>query len=200
MGANGGDRGQASRLGTWLARHAPLTIAAIVVAAAAILAALGRSPICPCGHVSLWHGSVQSAENSQQIFDWYSLSHLVHGLLFYALTWAALRNWPWQSRLTLAVLVEAAWEVLENSPIIIDRYRAVTMAWGYSGDSILNSLADIGCMILGFLLARRLPVWASVAVVIALELAALVAIRDNLTLNVLMLIAPVEAIRIWQAG
>lgn len=161
---------------------------------------MGRSLLCPCGHLSLWHGRVQSAENSQQLADWYSLSHLVHGFLFYAAAWAVLRRWPWRTRLVFAVALEAVWEVLENSPVIIDRYRAVTMAWGYTGDSIVNSVADIGCMVVGFALARRLPIWSSAAAVIALELIALAAIRDNLALNLVMLIAPVEAIRGWQAG
>ncbi len=175
-------------------------IAAIVVGAAIALLALGRSPICPCGTVRLWHGVVQSPENSQQLSDRYSLSHVVHGLLFYAAGALLLRRWPWHARLTLAVAVEAAWEVLENSPVIIDRYRAVTMAWGYAGDSVLNSVSDIACMVTGFALARRLPVRGSVALGLALELVALAAIRDNLTLNVLMLVRPVKAIRVWQAG
>ncbi len=141
---------------------------------------------------------MQSDQNSQQIADWYSLSHVVHGLLFYAAGWLALRHWPVAARLVIAVGIESAWEILENSPLIIDRYRSVTMAWGYSGDSILNSLSDIGCMMLGFAIARRLPWWGSAMVGVALELVALIAIRDNLTLNLVMLIAPVEAIRQWQ--
>ncbi len=173
---------------------------AIVAAAALALHLAGRSAICPCGTIRLWHGVVQSDENSQQLSDWYSLSHVIHGLLFYAIGWAVLRRWPVAVRLTLAVAVEAGWEVLENSPLIIDRYRAVTMAWGYAGDSILNSLSDIGCMGVGFWLARKLPWQASVALGIALELVALAAIRDNLTLNVLMLVWPIEAVRAWQAG
>ncbi|WP_119037296.1 DUF2585 domain-containing protein [Hephaestia caeni] len=182
------------------ARGAIIACAVIVVAAGLALHFAGRSAICPCGTVKLWHGVVQSDENSQQLSDWYSLSHVIHGLLFYAIGWAVFRRWSVAARLTLAVLVEAGWEVLENSPIIIDRYRAVTMAWGYAGDSILNSLSDIGCMAIGFWLARVLPWRASVALGIALELIALAAIRDNLTLNVLMLVWPVEAIRVWQAG
>lgn len=184
-----------ARAGRWW-----IATGAIVVAAAVVLLAMGRSAICPCGFVTLWHGSVQSDQNSQQLSDWYSLSHVVHGLIFHAATRLLLPRAPWQARLTLAVAVEAAWEVLENSPLIIDRYRAVTMAWGYSGDSVLNSLSDIGCMMLGFVVARRLPWWGVVALGIALELVALAAIRDNLTLNVLMLVHPVDAIRQWQAG
>ena len=100
----------------------------------------------------------------------------------------------------LATALEAAWEVLENSPVIIERYRAATMAVGYTGDSVLNSAADIGCMIVGFALARRLPVWATAALAVGFELFTLCAIRDNLTLNVVMLFWPLEAIRQWQAG
>jgi hypothetical protein len=173
---------------------------AIVACAAAILLAMGRAPICTCGTVKLWHGAVQSAENSQHLADWYSLSHMVHGLIFYGLGWLFLRRRPWQLRLALATSVEAAWEVLENSPIIIDRYRAVTIALGYEGDSVVNSVADIGWMLLGFAVGRRLPPWATLALGLALELIALAAIRDNLTLNVWMLVAPSDAVRSWQAG
>lgn len=214
MRATGGGTGRASRgrasgqraarLGAWLAAYSAWAVAAILLMAVAALFAMGRSPICPCGTIALWHGTVQSDQNSQQIADWYSLSHVVHGLLFYAAGWAAgwlvLRRWPWTARLVLAVALEAVWEVLENSPLIIDRYRAVTMAWGYSGDSILNSISDIACMALGFAAARRLPWWASAVLVVALEGIALVVIRDNLTLNLIMLIAPVDAIRHWQTG
>ena len=175
-------------------------ILAVVIAAAAAELAMGRSALCPCGHFALWHGVVQSNENSQQLTDWYSFSHIIHGFLFYGAAWLALRRAPFGARLFAAVVVEAAWEVLENSPIIIDRYRAVTIAWGYAGDSVLNSMADIGCMAIGFLIARKLPWWATVAIAIAFELFTLWAIRDNLTLNVLMLVAPSAAIRAWQAA
>lgn len=177
-----------------------LAILGLLLATAAALLALGRSPICPCGTVRLWHGTVQSAENSQQLLDWYSLTHLVHGLLFYMAGAFLLRRWPVQRRLIAAVSAEAAWEILENSPIIIDRYRAVTMAWGYAGDSTVNSLSDIGCMSLGFVLAWRLPWRASILLGAGCELLALLVIRDNLALNVLMLVWPIEAVRVWQAG
>jgi hypothetical protein len=171
-----------------------------------ILFAMHRPPICPCGTIKLWHGVVQSAENSQHIADWYTFSHVIHGLLFYAAAHFIWRRWqflgggPTRWALPIAVALEASWELLENSPMIIDRYRAVTVSFGYSGDSILNSMADIGWMVLGFYLASRLPAWASAALAVVFELFTLVMIRDNLTLNVLMLVWPLESIRQWQAG
>ena len=116
--------------------------------------------------------------------DWYSLSHIVHGLLFYAALWLVARRWPVERRFLVALLIEAAWEVAENTPMVIDRYRATTAALGYTGDSVLNSLSDIAMMALGFLLARKLPVWTRIVLLIALEVIPLFAIRDNLTLNV----------------
>lgn len=124
-------------------------IIAAIVAAAAILLAMGRNPICTCGDIELWHGTVQSAGNSQHLSDWYSFSHLTHGFIFYGLGWWLLRTRPFSTRLLLATLVEAGWEILENTPMIIDRYRETTMAFGYSGDSVLNSVSDIAMMIAG---------------------------------------------------
>ncbi|MBP0495985.1 DUF2585 domain-containing protein [Roseomonas indoligenes] len=175
-------------------------LAAIALAMAAILLAMGRVPICACGTVKLWHGAVNSAENSQHLADWYSLSHLVHGLLFYAGFRALAPRAGSGARAVMAALLEAAWEVVENTPMVIDRYREATAALGYSGDSVVNSLADFGFMLLGFLIAARLPWWASVLLGLGMELLALAVIRDNLTLNVLMLLYPVEAIRRWQAA
>jgi hypothetical protein len=187
-------------------RAARLAAAALALVAGVILLAMGRPPICPCGTVKLWHGVVQSNQNSQQIADWYSFSHVTHGLIFYAAAWLLWvrfglfggRTMPWA--LPIAVAVEAAWEILENTPMVIDRYREVTVSWGYTGDSALNSVADIGWMILGFVLASRLPAWASVLLAAGFEMFTLWAIRDNLTLNIVMLFWPLEAIRQWQAG
>lgn len=177
-----------------------LVALAIVAVTAMSLLAMGRPPICTCGDVKLWTGAVNSADNSQHIADWYTPSHIIHGFLFYLLGWLFLRGNPPGDRLVAAVLIEAGWELLENSPVIIDRYRQTTMALGYSGDSVLNSVADIGWMCFGFALARRLPLWATVSLAIGFELLTLATIRDNLTLNVLMLVAPIDAVRTWQAG
>jgi hypothetical protein len=163
----------------------------------ALLLAAGRPPICTCGYVELWHGAVDSG-NSQHILDWYSPSHLIHGFLFYAAGWWLLRSRPVETRLILAALIEAAWELAENSPFVIDRYRTATMALGYTGDSILNSTSDLLCMIAGFLLARKLPLWMSISLCLGFELLTLAVIRDNLTLNILMLLLPIDAIKDWQ--
>jgi hypothetical protein len=173
---------------------------AILVCAAGIELAMGRHPICTCGTIDLWVGARESPRTSQMLADWYSLSHIVHGLLFYAALWLVARRWPVQSRFLAALLIEAAWEVTENTPFIIDRYRATTAAIGYTGDSVINSLSDMVMMALGFLLARKLPVWSAVLLVVALEIIPLLAIRDNLTLNVWALIAPNQSLQSWQAG
>lgn len=171
----------------------------VVLAAGAYLLMAGRPPICTCGYVELWHGAVDSG-NSQHLSDWYSPSHFIHGFLFYALGWWLFRARPAGERLVLATLIEAAWEIAENSPFVIDRYRTATMALGYTGDSVLNSVSDIGFMMLGFLVAQKLPPWASIMLCIGLELLTLAIIRDNLTLNVLMLLTPIEAIKTWQSA
>ena len=180
--------------------RAALLALLLIVAAAAVLLAMGRPPICTCGTVALWEPSALSPRTSQMVADWYSPSHLVHGFLFYGFLWLVARNWPVEWRLLVALLVEAAWEVTENTPMIIDRYREATTAIGYTGDSVLNSLSDIAMMALGFLAARRLPLWAAVAIVLVLELVPLFVIRDNLTLNVWMLLAPNDTIRAWQSA
>jgi len=166
--------------------------------AVAILWAMGRPPICTCRMVTLW-GEVGPAQ-SQMLADWYSPSHIVHGFLFYAALGWLWRRAPIELRFLVALTIEAAWEIAENTPMVIDRYREATMALGYSGDSILNSASDIAMMALGFFAAQRLPPWASIAIVLLLELIPLIVIRDNLTLNVWMLLAPSDAVLNWQAG
>ena len=182
---------------TW--RRTALLAAAIVAIAAAAELAMGRHAICTCGMVELWVGARDSPKTSQMLADWYSLSHIVHGLIFYAALWLLLRRWPVQARLLAALLIEASWEVVENTPFVIDRYRETTAALGYSGDSVINSVSDIIMMSVGFFAARRLPVWAAVLLLVTLEVIPLLVIRDNLALNVWNLLAPNAAIAAWQA-
>ncbi len=165
-----------------------------------ILYFMGRVPICECGYIKLFEPGVNSPGNSQHLADWYTPSHIIHGFLFYGFGWLVLRRASLPERLALAVFIEAAWEIAENSPLIIDRYRNATMALGYSGDSILNSAMDTVFMALGFLFAARMPVWLTVTIAIVFELFTGWLIRDNLTLNVLMLVWPVEAIKTWQGA
>ena len=182
-------------LGSWL-----LAACGVVALQALALYALGRVPICKCGYVKLWHGVVMSAENSQHISDWYSFSHIIHGFGFYALLWLAARRWPAGMRLAVAVLLEAVWESIENSSFVIDRYRAITISLDYYGDSIVNSVSDTLFCAAGFALASRLPVAATIALTVVMEVGVAYFIRDNLTLNIIMLLYPLAAIKAWQAG
>ena len=188
-------------------RRAIIVSVAITVVAVIVLLAMDRPPICECGYVKLWHGQINDSGNSQHITDWYTPSHIIHGMIFYALGWwlfvrrglggkNAAKRWG----LPLAVFLEAAWEVLENTEMVINRFRSVTANFGYSGDSVLNSAADIGWMAFGFWLALRLPVKVTVALAIIGELVAAYMVRDGLTLNVIMLLFPIDAIAEWQAA
>ena len=181
--------------------HYVVAAAVVILVAAAIELVMGRVLISKSGNVRLWTGAVNSSENSQQIADWYTFSHIIHGIIFYGVfRLIGRRRWPLGVCLVLAVLVEAAWEVFENTPFTIERYRKSTIALSYYGDSVLNSVCDMLFCTGGFFLAARVPARASVALVIAMELGVLLAIRDNLTLNVVMLVYPADAVRKWQSG
>jgi Protein of unknown function (DUF2585) len=181
-----------------ITKRAVLIVAVILVSVACSLHTAGRFWISTSGQIMLWVGGAGSPEDSQQLSDWYSASHFIHGILFFGLLYLFRRYLSVPTRLIIAVLMESAWELLENSPFIIDRYRAATIAIGYTGDTVLNSLSDIVFMIFGFVFARYVPVWVAVAMVVFLEILAAYVIHDNLFLNVLMLVYPVDAVRVWQ--
>lgn len=177
-----------------------LIVGLLVFSQAVALLWMGRVPLCKCGTIKLWHGVVQSAENSQHLTDWYTFSHVLHGLIFYAILRLLFPRASILARLAAAVALEAGWEVLENTDMVINRYRAVTISLDYYGDSVVNSVMDTLAMVTGFLLAARMPVSASVGLGLASEFFMAAMIRDNLTLNVLMLLWPMEAVARWQGG
>ncbi len=178
-----------------------LALALLIAAAAgAVLYVMGRLPVCACGTIKLWHGDVFSSENSQHLTDWYTPSHMLHGLMFYMLLHWLMRRYGLGPRIVAATLVEAAWEIIENTDAVIERYRETTISLDYFGDSIVNTMSDIAFMWVGFLFAARAPVWVSVLLFIIAELSVGMIIRDGLVLNVVMLLWPLEAIRVWQVG
>ena len=177
-----------------------LVVLASILMTALWLLWIGREPICKCGYIKLWHGQVVSSENSQHISDWYTPSHIIHGFLFFGLLWLVARRLSFGWRLAIATAVECLWEIIENSDAVIERYRAVTISLDYYGDSVLNTVADVMAMIVGFWLASKLPVWATVAIALAFEALTIWVIRDGLALNVIMLLYPLDWIAAWQAG
>jgi hypothetical protein len=177
-----------------------LLLVGAVAVTAGIELAMGRSLFGPDGRFGWWEGSIWSNASSQRLADPYSFSHVAHGMLFYGMLWLVARRWPVRYRFLTAVILEAGWEVLENSPLIINRYREVTIALGYEGDSVLNSVSDLLMMALGFLAAYRWRPWVTVGVLAAMEIGCAWWVRDNLTLNIIMLIHPIETIRLWQSA
>jgi len=175
-----------------------VVLAAVVCLAGTLEILMGRPPTYRNGPMRFWSGNVASDQNSQQVTDPYSFTHVIHGAAFYGLTRLALPLAPVALRAVAAISLESAWEVYENTDAVISRYRSATVSLGYYGDSMVNSFGDVLACFFGFVLAWRLPTRVTVGWVVAVEVILLVWIRDNLTLNILMLLHPVEAIRVWQ--
>jgi Protein of unknown function (DUF2585) len=175
-----------------------LVIVAISVVAALLLHNQGRQWFCSCGRLLIWVGDICSPDNSQHLLDPYSFTHILHGVAFYGLLALLAHKMSPRWKLCLAILIEALWEVVENSEYVIQRYREATAALGYHGDTVVNSLGDIAACAAGFMLARRLGLWRSVALFVVIEVMLIVWIRDSLILEVLMLTYPISAIKAWQ--
>ncbi len=183
-------------------KHVIIAALLLVALQAVALYILNHPFICSCGYVKIWEGVVNSSQNSQHIFDWYSFSHIIHGFIFYFFAWliGRKRGWSVGTMFLLAVALSVGWEMLENTSFVIHRYRETTISLQYYGDSIVNSLADTACMALGFFLAYRWPVWAIITIAVAMELFVVWQIRDNLILNTIMIIRPFPAVLHWQAA
>ncbi|MBI4128822.1 MAG: DUF2585 family protein [Parcubacteria group bacterium] len=175
-------------------------IAVLIMITAVVLFAMGRTPLYTYGPPEIWSGDTVSNQNSQQLADPYTFTHVLHGIGFFVLLWLVARRLPLGIRIILAIAIESAWEIFENTSFVIERYRAATISLDYYGDSILNSVGDIFTAAIGFWLAYKLPIWATVAVVLLLEAVLAWWIRDSLILNMIMLVYPIEAIRNWQMG
>ncbi len=187
-------------LWSFIKKHRFEIIGCVIVLAlvAAIELYSGRSPLGPDGHFGWWDNNIWGSENSQRVADAYSFSHIIHGMIFYGFLWLVARRLPMKYRFLIAIIIEAGWELLENSPIIINRYREATIALGYVGDSVLNSTCDIVMAAIGFMIARYTKLWIIIAMIIVMEVGCLLWIRDNLTLNVIMLVSPSQTIKEWQ--
>ena len=185
----------------WLRGATPwLAVAAVLAATAVVMRIEGRLWRCACGRLLPWVGDAWSADTSQHLFDPYSFTHVLHGFAFAGLLALTLRRVGGRWRLVLAVALESAWEVFENTDFVIRRYREATAALGYNGDTVVNSLGDVAACALGFLLARRLGGLRTLLLFVAVEAALLFWIRDSLLLNILLLLYPSETLRAWQAG
>lgn len=179
----------------------------LVIAQILILYSMGRLFVCECGYIKFWEGDVMSTSNSQQIADWYTFSHIIHGFIFYGFfIWISKKFFNKNGDLPLglifisAVILEASWEVIENSTWIIEYYRNNTVSLGYIGDSILNSVFDVVWMAIGFVMARKMPVWSIILIAVVFELMTGYFVRDGLLLNILMFIYPSEAVKAWQVA
>jgi hypothetical protein len=175
-----------------------LAIVVILVATALLLRSQGRLWWCSCDYLLLWSGDSWSSDNSQHLLDPYSFTHLLHGFVLCGLLALIVPRMSAVWQLWLAVSIEALWEVVENSEFVIRRYREETAALGYHGDTIVNSLSDILVCGLGFVVARHLGFRRTFALFVLTEVALAILIRDNLSLNILMLIYPIDAIKEWQ--
>src|SRR3989344_9104165 len=181
-------------------RRALVVGGAIFLVQAIALYFFGQPSICECGYVKVWEGVVRSAGNSQHLFDWYTPSHIIHGLIFYGIFWYFFPKMSVWWRIALSIGLESAWEITENTPMVINHYGQQALAQGYIGDSILNSIMDTLAMVGGFFMAWKWPVWSVVLLGLGMELFVGYSIRDNLLLNIIGLIYPLEFINTWQSG
>ncbi len=179
-------------------RLAAASIAMLFLVAAVALWTQGRVWWCQAGDMMPWSWDIWTTHNSQHVIDPYAFTHVLHGVLEFWLIGLVFRRMPLAWRLALAVAIEGTWEVAENSAFIIERYRTVTLSLDYFGDSIINSLADMVCCASGFAIAYKLRFWKSLALFLATEAILIAWIRDSLVINIIMLIYPIEALKVWQ--